>query len=1643
MLKTVIIRKRSQSPSRQRQTGHKRTASPSITRKVPMAQRRRGQPERCFQSVPDLYVQLRELYNSANEEYENEHNEAEEDISTVDEKTMKERKVSIEQTMILNINENVDVYVTEDGQDRKECAATTATRLVRPFLIYNNHLCMAAFRYYPGGITHNVRIWTFERPVRGRGDNRRRNPFDHTQLEKYLSCSVTTMHVWASLRDRLKERNVRRGTWAFYLSPDARGFVTSVVLHVINHVAYLASQLYAGDADAETDETGIALYEALDAMDVGYGSGNDIQQEQMAYNTPPEMENGIHEVWCQFVKKYEECMETVVNQVIEGMDVTRYELVKVGRGNRKLPPPDQLITPHEVFHAIFYHDDTSARFGSLFLESLYSVDIATKTVNAEQIFSGGLTGEHRETLGDAYGRLMNSVTYCMQDEAQVLNRYIRRNRSEIVRVALVDFEARRAAIYAADYRRPVPTQIEARRLTKAQILAMLPQHPEHQRHLPTPSVSLSMMRPSAAVSRPQNQTGGAGPSTAIVEESAAHACMLCEQEWPQSKDWPPAPTRVVNGHRITVERIEEEDDVARRTRSHNPELVEVSTVGTPRTPAAPQIVDHLDTISNTLGATNETRTAALRTLLNEIIARTRDVPGTMGILRAVLTEEENRIAAVQAQQEEKRQLQQQQEAERVERARLAQVAREEKQRIANQRKEAVQGRKEEDTNRITAAIESRTRGGPAASVVEEAVASAQVLNLAPPQEVVEQPPPPDPTNPRPPPPPPNAVVLRRRPTIHRWIPIRWYRERLGERPLYDVLASWGTPSDSALFNHGKVWSDDRFRQGFDTQINETQNFVDDMPTVYRNATDYVRLWTSILYNRLFTVFRELATTPTTWASVPPPNDLCVRSNQYPHHIHLGPAGLQLDNRGFHPTNPAFTARLWFPADQHPGRHRRHRVGDVVIVRCYIAQHGTGKDTAIIYTQTSSHLCFVAGYAHEGQYGGPNERRSIAYTIVKMGIADNRGRLRSQAGLRSSGLTYLHLETVDYIHTLQRADEELRQLQDTESNRITALLLNHPIPVDNPLERIDDNWMRYTTRNLITARPNERTANLRDWLNNYIRNATSDTFQDRIQDYTDRVHMYDGHTPEPIGGGPGATVCNTTQLMAAVLMMSRPRGRIDAAQIFRDYVTAVIGPPGTGKTHTLIHTLALIVHSDMAMRDELILMNNLLQLYEDADDEQVEGIIRRMRARNNETVLPKILIVTPTHKALDVVESKLLDRAMPVYDLEHRRWERVIPFYRRVAHPMDDARNPELDNMREEIIPEVITSNYCAFITLSTLGSVHRAFWSTNSANMQRYDYVFVDEASMASDLDIIPLLGYIRDATGPRNHLPRISFLGDPLQLPPNTQGQPSLSRLIERCSFFERLVTGCVPGIPGSNTVRTIQLDIQYRMHPAICDLVNIISSRNLITVPSVNTPWMMEDVADPVRIYNGNISQLLTDINFANPLIWIDPYVALDHNTSSDTYRQLSADFQTTRETSVLETMYALALLRHLVYTESVQGFEDILVLTAYNNQKIQLQDAATDRLRDILPEENTFTESRIRTVESSEGFEANTVIYVSGRGPDNTGANEAVGDTSLVNDLRNLHVLASRAKRRFYVVASAQFYRDNCPRWGPTLDFFQENP
>ncbi len=108
------------------------------------------------------------------------------------------------------------------------------------------------------------------------------------------------------------------------------------------------------------------------------------------------------------------------------------------------------------------------------------------------------------------------------------------------------------------------------------------------------------------------------------------------------------------------------------------------------------------------------------------------------------------------------------------------------------------------------------------------------------------------------------------------------------------------------------------------------------------------------------------------------------------------------------------------------------------------------------------------------------------------------------------------------------------------------------------------------------------------------------YADSLAGYFGRVHQYGNVRPELIEGNFSIVPCTTTQLLAVAMLLKQPKGLPEAHNTFRDSVSCLIGPPGTGKTRTMFHAISALLHRFAQARAALTAMIDSHNVYLEAE-----------------------------------------------------------------------------------------------------------------------------------------------------------------------------------------------------------------------------------------------------------------------------------------------------------------------------------------------------------------------------------------------------------------------------------------------------------
>jgi ATP-dependent RNA/DNA helicase IGHMBP2 len=424
------------------------------------------------------------------------------------------------------------------------------------------------------------------------------------------------------------------------------------------------------------------------------------------------------------------------------------------------------------------------------------------------------------------------------------------------------------------------------------------------------------------------------------------------------------------------------------------------------------------------------------------------------------------------------------------------------------------------------------------------------------------------------------------------------------------------------------------------------------------------------------------------------------------------------------------------------------------------------------------------------------------------------------------------------------------------------------------------------------------------------------------------------------------------------------GALDAVQrrcvelALRDDIALVHGPPGTGKTRTLVEIVR-----QRAARGERVLVTA-------ASNTAVDNLGERLLRAG----LAPVRLGHPARVA-EALEHATLDARVDVDGAAAlaREWrDRARELRRRGRRDreaMAEARSLDRDARRELANAEAAILARSRVVLATCTGADHPALDGV------AFDVAIIDEATQAVDpLALIPVL-----------RAPRIVLAGDPHQLPP-TVLDVATARAGLGVTFFERLAAAAGDG-PGSATM----LVRQHRMHADIMQFPSQVTYGGALIAADEVAAHVLADlgaVADPLR--PGPVVFLDTAGKD-----WSDRRGGLEPGDEEDadpsTWNPGNAD-------------RVAAEVRRLL-SRGVRP-ADIAVIAAY--------DAQVRRLRRLLAAERALG-VEVATVDAFQGREKEAVVV------DLVRSNER-GAIGFLADVRRMNVALTRARRFLLVVGDS---------------------
>ncbi|KAL6715486.1 hypothetical protein ACLMJK_006447 [Lecanora helva] len=433
------------------------------------------------------------------------------------------------------------------------------------------------------------------------------------------------------------------------------------------------------------------------------------------------------------------------------------------------------------------------------------------------------------------------------------------------------------------------------------------------------------------------------------------------------------------------------------------------------------------------------------------------------------------------------------------------------------------------------------------------------------------------------------------------------------------------------------------------------------------------------------------------------------------------------------------------------------------------------------------------------------------------------------------------------------------------------------------------------------------------------------------------------------------------------------------------VALIHGPPGTGKTYTLIELILQLVQSKLRI------------LVCGPSNISVDNIVERLaphklpiiRLGHPARLLPSVLghsldVLTQTSEAASIVKDvrKELDAKQASIKKTRSGKER-----RAIYTDMKDLRK-EFREREKQCVTTLVRGSEVVLATLHGAGG----FQLRN----EEFDVVIIDEASQALEAQCwIPLLA-----------AKKVVLAGDHLQLPPTVKSTPSTAKSNEdkvktkgssglETTLFDRLLTLHGPSIKR-------MLTVQYRMHEKIMRFPSdemyeskLVAGPNVATRRLIDLPYAVEDTDDtrePVIFYDTQGGDF--------------PEAASSDDSAADgkavSKSSLLVDSKSNPSEAALVRKHVAALTTAGVHAE------DIAVVTPYNAQLSFLS-------HDFGLKEK-FPGIELGSVDGFQGREKEAVIVSLVRSNDD-------GEVGFLGEKRRLNVAMTRPKRQLCVIGDSE--------------------
>lgn len=404
-----------------------------------------------------------------------------------------------------------------------------------------------------------------------------------------------------------------------------------------------------------------------------------------------------------------------------------------------------------------------------------------------------------------------------------------------------------------------------------------------------------------------------------------------------------------------------------------------------------------------------------------------------------------------------------------------------------------------------------------------------------------------------------------------------------------------------------------------------------------------------------------------------------------------------------------------------------------------------------------------------------------------------------------------------------------------------------------------------------------------------------------------------------------------------------------------------GPPGTGKTTTLIQAIKALIKKDHQQILVVAPSNTAVDLLSEKLSDEGLNVLR---IGNPARISEKLQSLSMDSKMADHTAMKNIKRlkkqASEYKDLAHK--------YKRNFGKSERDQRKALFDEAYKIMKEVVASeeyimddllNKAQVITATLVGAAHY------SVRSRTYHTVVIDEAGQALEPACwIPIL-----------KAQKVVLAGDHCQLPPTIKSDEAA-----RSGFNTTLLEKCVELHPEA----VVLLEEQYRMNKLIMKFPSKVFYKNVLKAH--------ESVADHLLILEDTALHFIDTAGCG--------FDEKQEGTSTSNPEEAAFLFR-----------HLTAAVTQLANHYQVENFPSIAIISPYKEQIYQLREQLANT-----PELQPYTTSiTINTIDSFQGQERD-VVYIS------MTRSNTEGSIGFLSDIRRMNVAMTRARKKLVVIGDS---------------------